>query len=616
MTMPLRICDLPCRAIAAALACAASAVSIQARPAVDLIPADAWIALWIDDLSDATDAAAGNPYVDLLTQEEARVGQGAEAVGDVLRRLPISDADPLFPVWARLLPDLDSRAREGIQSATSIFQFSATDLTETFTDSLAIFSTMYDMRSENGGDIVEWDVVLSAEFQPDQRPRVEQFLAKALSTVPRDAMRTSVDYNGIAVNRMQYYLEESAAVPGNESAGHLGLVVQIPIVVEYTFADGVFLMAEGRGEPLRRSLRVLSDPRQGLAATAHYMRTTTIAQPPPGAYHLYCHLPRYIGELREVRSGRERLNVLTAVGMDSAEALRVDGRIDNRASSVDVVVTTPGSPRGLLSVLAGSPANGVQRAEVAPADSLVFGSLSLDINLLVQRFQSALAAVGGTSSTFVNIALANMKSIVGVDLQGEVLPAMNGEMVNYVRQGESGAADPFQGAVVIPMGGDEQVAAAVRTLLRKLNSPELKLLDIEESTFEGQTLFESPATTRGQRQSLHIGVLAQGLILATNGAELRATVRSLTGSSPMESLATNSEFTDFAGALDRDGLRGFVWQSRRAVALTLADRLGGSRRGWTAQRVLPHVGASHWTLHAEDQAIRLRMVMEPPPQSP
>src|SRR5690606_13017990 len=109
------------------------------------------------------------------------------------------------PLWDSLLPWMSEWLQGNYNSATAVFRFKPGELTETFSGSLAIYSTMYDLFVENGNPIVEWDIILAAEFKPEEREKVERFLEKCLSEVPGNARKSNVSYAGRDVFHIEYY---------------------------------------------------------------------------------------------------------------------------------------------------------------------------------------------------------------------------------------------------------------------------------------------------------------------------------------------------------------------------------------------------------------------------
>src|SRR5690606_32684754 len=140
------------------------AVPATAASLGDSLPVETHAAFWIDNISEAIAAAEKNGFYKLLSEDQQRSREEGEAIGDVMRRLPFSSSDPLFPLWPSVLAALEVRLQGGLNSGSSVFNVSANDVLETFDGSLAFYSTLYDLYMERNVDIVEWDVILAAEY--------------------------------------------------------------------------------------------------------------------------------------------------------------------------------------------------------------------------------------------------------------------------------------------------------------------------------------------------------------------------------------------------------------------------------------------------------------------
>lgn len=597
-------------------------VSATAKSLGESLPVETHVAFWIDDISEAIAAAEKNGFYRLLSDDQERSRKEGETIGDVMRRLPFSSSDPLFPLWPSLLAAIEVRLQGGLNSGSSIFNVSANDVLETFDGSLAFYSTLYDLYMQGNVDIVEWDVVLAAEYSEGNRPKVDIFLEKALSNIPQQAKRQRVEYHGHQVNRVEYYLDEVTNLGGGQSSGGVTLIKQIPVIVEYAFVENTFYMAEGRGEPLRKALRAREEgnPSQRLTSKSRYRRALDRLGDGPGAFHLYFDITHHVRELEDHPEMQRARRLASALGLTNVGPLVARASIDENGASITAMIPASGNPTGVFNILALSPENTLENLALVPEDAKLAGTLALDFRTVYEEWRAAMMIVNPRNQRMIDSAINTAESIAGINFRQGILGAAKGEMVNYIRPGAEDSLDSFDalaGSFFFPLGGSTETAETVNGILRRLNSDESRFLDLSQSDFNGATLWESPESLASSaRETMHIGVLPAGIALSTNGGELRDLIRRVQ-QRPDRSIGDTEGFRQLRTELPAEGLRGLVYQPAESV-IDLYIRQGYFGAGLDGnveaqrQRLASYIGKTWWAISSIDGDLHFRMQLDDP----
>lgn len=581
----------------------------------DRIPARAHTAFWIDDLEDARANADRNPFFQLLIDENHGVGEGVSAIGGALSRLPVSSADPLIGLWAIVLPELSFSLASGVESATSVFHFTANDLAETFSGSLAVYSTLYSLYMEGDTEIVEWDVILTADFPDEDRQKIDAFLEGALTRVPRDATRRRAEYFGHDVYQIRYYLEDQVRLPGDRH-NDLDILQEFEVIVEYAFVDGVFLLAEGRGEPLRAAIRALvhDDPSLWLTQSPRYRNAAASHGRAEGNYHLYYDMTHHIRERRKLPSHRAAVGGLEALGLNEAGPVLINCAIDGDELRLSVSLAAPPRPAGVFRMLASFPENDLQRLGLIPRDASSFSSLSIDMKVVYDFFRNFLQTTEPQAVAALDMGTAIVEGNLGLSVANDLLPAVRGEMVNYVRPGAlgtSGNDDEPEPTFLLPFRGDLDTVERFNQAIRNLSTGDIRLIDAEAFDVDGVTLWEVEVVQGAGL--LNFAVTPNGAILSNNPAEARAILRRLAGGGG-EDITTHEAVARLLDTLPRESLRGFVYTNGRAMVdgiLRSAARMPGASIP-PEDALRRAMGDTWWVLQSRDEGIYFNFVIEVP----
>lgn len=610
----------PLPILATALAPLAAGQSAQAAVNVgDHLPAETHFAFWVDDLEAAGERTAQNPWLRAMLGEGTETGEGAIQAPRLLASLPISTADPVAPFWNIFFPTAAANLSGGIESASDVFNLHPKDIVETFTGSFALYSTLYDLYVQNGTPIVEWDVVLAAEFEEDQREQVEEFLEKALARVPQSAKKEKVRYSGHEVFHITYFMDEQAPLPGDEPVNlDADLIQEIPIIIEYAFVDNVFLLAEGRYEPLRRAVRALQRDgedfrlrrQEGFSAAHEALKDAS------GDYHLYVDLNHHVREWADWPHRRGDLQAIRALGFgDSGPFLaRVDA--DAQALRFTSAVVDPENPGGVFTLLSESPENDLQSLDIIPPDAQTLGSMSIDLNRTFALLEGLAGNAAGAQSALLISVLQNLERLTGVNVRSQLLEGSKGEMISYLRPDATrdAVADrtPLTGGMMLPLDGDQETLQAFNSIMRQLTSEQTMMLDLEPEEIRGVTLWESPQTVTGRGPQFAFAATPKGLLIANSKAEGRALLRR-TLDDPQETIRQDEGIARFLEQLPRQHLRGFAYIPARVVR----EELGGlpimtrpDRKELSSEELRTAAGPIWWALQAEPGVLRMHYEIE------
>ncbi|CAN5260549.1 hypothetical protein BH09SUM1_BH09SUM1_27500 [soil metagenome] len=601
---------LPAAAMAL-LASGASALDLS-----DYFPSETHVAFWVDDLSDAKAAADKNGFAQLLLDEKYGVGSGSGAIDRTFGRIPVSDADPLMGVWRILLPAASDSIHGGVEGATSVMDFSAADVTKTFTDGFALYSTMYDLQMDKGTPIMEWDTILAAEYQPDQKDAVDRFVKKALADIPSSAMKQRVEYFGHELYHIEYYMESDATLPGDKKKADLGLIEEIPVIVEYGFVDGKLFMAEGRGKPLERALRPYSESGDSfrLKARASFQQAAATLDGGKASFHYYLDVAHHIRELQDWPDEADNVRLFTALGLKDAGPLLLNGTLNETGARLDASIVTQAEPQGIFSLLGDAPQTTYEGLKHVPMDAESFGVLSMNMSRLYDQARAAAAILSPGAQVGADAMISGISSVTSVDLKRDILDLSEGDLVSYLRPS---SADDVAMAFIFPLRGGQDPVNAINAVIDKIAGPPYNALDVEASDFMGFKVWESPSGSvapKGQR-GLYLSATPGGVVVGSNGEQVRDGVRRLSGEGG-DSILSDSKVAEFVSKLPQDGARGFVFTRGDAL---LKDYDAIERAAPELRKKLPPddmlrsaIGDSWWTLRSKNGAILFTYMSEAP----
>lgn len=585
------------------------------------IPASAHTAFWVDDLSDARENSLRNPFFAMLTHKDYGVGSGTDAVSRTLSRIPVSAADPLGPIWQLILPEVGFSIASGIESATSVFHFSSEDVVGTFSGSMAIYSTLYRLYVENGVEIVEWDVIFSAEYEEDNRDDVDAFLKDALKRVPDVASRRLVDYHGHEVYQIRYYLEEQRNLPGDHIPG-IDLLQEFEVIVEYAFVDGVFLLAEGRGEPLRRAIGALvgNNPSLFLTQTQAYRRAKAPLGTTRGNYHLYYDMAHQIREKENLPSHRGTLKFFETLGLANAGPVLANLTIDEENARLDLSVAAPRPSRGIFQLLSTFPENRLESLRYVPADAKTFGTLTIDVKGAYEYFLSVYRQIAPGVALAIDVSLKSIESQFKFKVVDDLFANVVGETITYMRESTAHVGTNRREVSTgwyLPFNGDMEAVGHFNQAIRELAEGDIRLLDAQGTDVDGVTLWEIQTPTARQQGSppVTFAVTTGGIIAGDDGAEARELLRRITGTSAPD-IRSNPVVESILPDGDVENLVGFVYTNGEALVdelLRTAGRVPGLRTP-PEDMLRQSLGDSWWSLQSRDDALLFSFtIMNPGP---
>ncbi|MBI1293126.1 hypothetical protein GC173_18110 [bacterium] len=586
-------------------------------PVTRFMPPETHMAFWVESLDHGSEQALLNPTVKLALDDEFGIGTGNEAISRALSRIPVASVDPLSTVWSVLLPAADVGIRSGIEASTTVFHFTPADVTSTFHGGFAAFSTLYNLYEADGIEIVEWDSVLAAEVREEDRAAAEAFLERALGSVPTEAKRSTAEYSGIKVFHLEYFLENNAPLPGDKESD-LGLVEEIPVIVEYAWTPHHLLLAEGRGKPLERALQAYTDndPKFSLTGSPAYRQASAGLGPKVGDYYFYMNVAHHLREWRDFPSMGRSIRTANALGLRNVGPLLVNLRLDKDAIRAQASLAIPAEPEGLFELMRVAPDNELKALSLVPGDSESFGSLSLDMAVLYRQARAAQQVLQPGQRAATEAVVRAVEGMAGVQLERDLLQGSAGELVTYMRlAGQDSVGNPtFSSGLVLPIKGSSESSRIINGLLDQLSSPDLGLIDLDSTDFQGLRLWETPADTQVTNPGFgfFFAQTGAGFLSTTSGGELRELARRALGDATTPSVLEQDFFNRFRGKLTEDGLRGFHFTRSGAVIEDVARASRRMKGLPSATQLRESIGDTYWTLNYSGQNLLLQFVLEAP----
>lgn len=585
------------------------------------LPSETHIAFWVDDVKSAREQLEQNPFFTLLRDEKYGVAKRPDVIGQTLARLPMSPADPMLFAWDMILPTINNGLSSGVGGATSVFRVSAEDIANTFTGSVALYSTLYDLTILDGTEIVEWDTVLAGTYTEEERPTIDAFLKKALERVPASARKTTTSFSGVEVFQLEYSLEEETSLNGKPDEGESLLLKDIPIVIQYTFTDGLFLMSEGRGNPLKHSLRALKSGGEGtISADSIFGRTDASLGQSDAPFHFYYNLPRHAREWPKHASRRGTTKFLNVLGFDDTGPLLANASVGPKGIDVRAAVLTEKEPRGAFALLERSPENKFDSLSLIPGDANTFGTFSVDLKEAYAEWVAAMMELNPRRMGMVTAGVAAFESMSGIKIAEDLLGGARGEVISYARiDPERDPRDPLATALLLPVRGSQNTVDSFNALIRRLNSEDMKALDMTATEVDGTTIWEANLGPDVEPEmGAFLAGTSKGIAAANSGAEVRELLRRLKDQSATGgSIRDNPDVAKILSKVPGEGLRGFVLMPAKTVIADL-ERMRAQLRNRASADIPPveklrsAIGDTWWTLHARDRSLLFNLRIEAP----
>ncbi|MCC6547207.1 hypothetical protein IT570_08570 [Candidatus Sumerlaeota bacterium] len=586
---------------AAALLLALSARIAPAQTIGDVLPQEVRIAFWIDDLTAAKKQAGGNQFYQWLMDDQKGVGTDSGAVGRTLSRIPFSAADPLQSVWPQLLPVVDGFATGSIESASDFLQISMKGIDETFSGPVALYATMFELTGDKKQYNYEWDTIFQAHFKEEERGKVERFVKKALEKIPDDAQKREVEYLGYTAKRIEFYYDVT-----DES----GMSTQFSTVVEYAYVADTIIICEGRSEPLRNAIRALKENGTDagrLAGTNGYRHGRAALGDSPSLFHAYVDIEHFAREAKDLKLEPES-HLLDALGLSTGGPLMLDCAIDGEGATLRAALVSEGKSSGVFDLVSRSPKDGLENLSLVPSDAYGFGSFSVNGAELL-RLQEKLFQVPKGRLNLLRATLENSKAALGVDLEQDIITQLLGEGVIYARRIDG----TDRTSILIPYAGGQATRDAINSLLRKITSDDMLILDLESSDVDGIMVWDSGKVVTNNAIPISIAATPKGLLVTNDPAETRDQIRRI-----MRGESDNVTTSGSASSLSRiphDDLRALAFTPARTSARDWGVIMGNAKKGTnisTADDVARAIGDTWWTLQARPRGMLFTLKIEQP----
>jgi len=196
-----------------------------------------------------------------------------------------------------------------------------------------------------------------------------------------------------------------------------------------------------------------------------------------------------------------------------------------------------------------------------------------------------------------------------------ILDQSSGSVISSIRPG---AEDGDIGATfIIPINGSKETVESFNKIIDSLSSQPALILDVQSTDFNGITLWETPVTPVTAGNTLHFAATPAGLMLSSDGAELRAMVRRAAGNANT-SVLQNDAIRAHIDSLDEENLRGFsIFPA--GTMLQEYDLVRKALQGTRLSNLIPArddlenaVGDTWWSLHSESNLLNFRYRIESP----
>ena len=173
-------------------------------------------------------------------------------------------------------------------------------------------------------------------------------------------------------------------------------------------------------------------------------------------------------------------------------------------------------------------------------------------------------------------------------------------------------------AFVFPLHGKQEPVDAINVVMDKISQPPYNVLDVESSDFLGFKVWESktgPLTPK-QARGLYLSATTRGVVVGSNGEQVRDGLRRITGDKASESVLDDQKISDFVSHLPHDGARGFLFTRGDALLKDFAAvaRISPSMRDQMPpeEELRKAIGDSWWTLRSKDSTILFTFMSEAP----
>jgi PDZ domain-containing protein len=258
-------------------------------------------------------------------------------------------------------------------------------------------------------------------------------------------------------------------------------------------------------------------PKQSLASSPRFNNVQNRLASSGRVMFAYCDVAQALGMVKTAVAPL-LMQELEILGLSSFRGLGMAVSMVDGGVRESYAIVLDGRPRGLFRLLDASPC-GLKTANLVPASTIGYFAMKLDLSVLVERHRDLLGELLPGVETFVDPLLSQLSAMSGIDVAGDLLPAL-GDEVAVLAFPPANAIIP-QGVMLVKIRDEARLARVLeraKVLIGQagLEVRRLPLTDGDEGFY---------LNIRGAPVQPSFAVRHGYLIGATGAAQLRSFIR-------------------------------------------------------------------------------------------
>ncbi|NQU44736.1 hypothetical protein HQ520_15715, partial [bacterium] len=416
-----------------------------------------------------------------------------------------------------------------------------------------------------------------------------------LNDLPRDAQRSTEDFRGVRIYTTVFWREpegfDRSLLPPDADA-HLGMT---QYYYEYAFVDDLCVFLEGQRAFMKKIIsnylgaKSSGSGQSGLAGTSNFRRALGLVAETPDVL-AYANVQRWVEKQKERPDLEAGLADNAVLKMEEILSAVLGLRFAPDGLRSEIGVFTMPSPQGLAGVLAQESRGGFRSERRAPADSVSFSALLLDLQKVYRLLIAAVGDPGASGEpSGVERFFQDLATKTGVDVERELVTALGNEVAWYTYPaGNGGGQDDLANVFLLGLkqeaGFAEKLARTIDGLREITGLPFQVLSD----SFQGFEVYRVESTggpaemTQAQRTDLSFAAAGNFLILSKDANQVKDVVRGLERQNG-DGLAGNEKYGRAVAGLE-PGHIGLGWADSEKEMLHLLNQAGWRQVMWLLTR--------------------------------
>lgn len=534
-----------CRTAAAAIVLAAiPAWSFAATDFAKVIPSEALVAIWADDVPALAEATKASPYGKMWQDTEMEplrqyVQSEFAEMGEDMKEAGLPTAKEAFT---------------HMKGGAALYMMAQGD-----TFSLEDLSRTFILELDDAG--MEW----------------AKESVKNIANAFEDPTKESAEFQGTTIYEITGTLKPDATLsqtmPGPART------------VYYAFEGPYYVAAEGgSNEPVKQAIVNLkagaSDQNLHQVEAMRIFRGKAAAK--PSQVNLFIDTGRMIKQSMEAKTmDASVLAMLPQTGLYDLEALAISATPSSQSILFDTALIVPQTKSGLIKAYHDAGPVNLDMLKYVPGDALSLNTFSLDLGAILDSVMGIFQKANPQAAAMLNMQIISMQSQYGVNLLDGILKRLQGSHLIYERpfdetiKRELAAEHAIQKSTgaILSIANGQETSANIKSLLEKLT---------KDPNFAGYLETEEAGTatlirivTPGAQES-PLGFFAafnqQYLMMANNEVELREILRAVEqghATSPMAQTPEMQSRVQTARAKAGNELYVFSYAPAEAVEYTI-----------------------------------------------